>query len=233
VKERPILFSGEMVRAILAGRKTQTRRVVKPQPPCGCEYVIDGANSHALCRTIERPEVWVPPTGKSVDHRLPCPYGQLGDRLWVKEGHYYRKFLPYATSNDVVYRADHVGTSHPPMGVGRPWRPSIHMHRWASRITLEIVAVRVERLSAISGADALAEGVSLTDFWTPKELNSRPFEEKWWDDCHFWNNYPQIAYRRLWESINGAGSWEKNPWVWVIEFRKVPAPDASCLAPSK
>lgn len=95
------------------------------------------------------------------------------------------------------------------------------MPRWASRITLEITDVKVELLQDISGDDAMAEGVDQTEFWTPKELEGRPFEEKWWDDYHFWNHYPQMAYRRLWESIHGSGSWDLNPYIWAISFKRI------------
>lgn len=85
MKERGMIFNAEMVKAILEGRKTQTRRPIKPQPPCDCEYVINGAGSHAICRSIENNNLFVPPTAKSKDHRLKSPHGRVGDRIWVKE----------------------------------------------------------------------------------------------------------------------------------------------------
>jgi hypothetical protein len=198
VKARPILFSAEMVCALLAGTKTQTRRIVKPQPPCGCEYVINGAYNAALCHSIERPEVWVPPTARSVDHRLPCPYGQPGDRLWVKETWCE---LDDGVDRPIAYRADN--WTECPSADGK-WRPSIFMSRAASRITLEITAVRVERLQEISEADAKAEGCIVDPWHYPCSLTPG-----------------KSTYCTLWESINGPGSWEANPWVWVIEFRRI------------
>ena len=176
--ERPILFSGPMVRALLTGTKTQTRRVAK-----------EFAGRDDLDAILRRfPE------------QSGCPYGQPGDRLWVREAHWWFKdehdpvtgyFPPKLTIEDVEYRAD--GDD------GRKvWRPSIHMPRWASRITLEITGVRVERLQDISEADAVAEGV-YTDPACPA----------------------YDGYRTLWDQINGSGSWDLNPWVWVVEFRQV------------
>ncbi len=181
MSEHPILFSAAMVKAILEGRKTQTRRVIKPQPIHNIKHreyiaVIDGSKKQ-------------------------CPYGQPGDRLWVREtwqlseeaGMYYPETgrLPdtlceYAADYSEVERKD-----------GGPWKPSIFMPRWASRITLEVVKVRVERLQDMSYEDAVAEGID--------------------------HIYPQgrLQFRMLWDSINakrGYG-WDVNPWVWVVEFK--------------
>jgi len=207
MKERPILFSGPMVNAIRDGRKTQTRRKVKPQPPFGCSYAANGAMTHALCfadgpgGTIAS---WVPPTPKSADHRLPCPYGQPGDRLWVKETF---KLNANLAGIRVTYREGlhecQVEFGSLPDSCQIPddnhWRPSLFMPRWASRILLEIAAVRVEWLQDIRDTDAINEGVP--DY--PDFVGDSPVED----------------YRALWESINGPGSWEANPWVWVIEFK--------------
>ena len=101
------------------------------------------------------------------------------------------------------------------------------MPRWASRITLEVTAVREERLQDISADDALAEGVFQTEFWKPKEVEGRPFEERWWDDFKFWQNYPQIAFRNLWDSINGKRApWSSNPPVTAITFKVITEPAA-------
>lgn len=217
-----MLFSAPMVRAILAGTKTQTRRVVKPQPPCGCSYSINGAQSHALCFKSET-TTWVAPTPKSTDHRLQCPYGQPGERIWVRETWAaWSSFSDEAdevegTAQDLVergisrahisYRADY--QTH-----ADRWRPSIFMPRWASRITLEIVSMRVERLQEISEADALAEGL----YPNPKYAHAKLYT---WDGIQGNSNNPIYAYQLLWESINGAGSWELNPWVWVVEFKRI------------
>lgn len=180
--ERPILFSAPMVRAILDGVKTQTRRVVKfPDRPMKYKYsesdwMIDGE-----------------PIGRS-------PYGKPGDRLWVRE-----TFSEFDTLNGMVcwYKAE---SDDPDYWHNVTWRPSIHMPRRLSRITLEIVAVRVERLHDISEADAIAEG-------TAGGHGSIP--------GYGYSATPIEHYRHLWESLNGHGSWAANPWVWVIEFKRV------------
>ena len=212
MRERPILFSGPMVRAVLAGTKTQTRRAVKPQPPMGCEYIINGAYSHALCRSIENPDLWVPPTARSTDHRLPCPCGQPGDRLWVREA--WNVMTADGGKRTVFYRAD----EDDPDWHGLKWKPSIHMPRRASRITLEITGVRVERLNEISEEDAKAEGIAphRKGGWCweqpPKGIEGTN---------HFGAKTARDAYSDLWGAINGPGSWEQNPYVWVIAFRRV------------
>ncbi len=235
MKERPILFSGPMVRAILEGRKTQTRRVVKPQPPFGCEYGINGAESHALCSKIGDVACWVPPTGKSVDNRLLCPYGQPGDRLWVKEtfwiddfnfypkGRLPKTWPPELDENALIYAAD--GSCCQQLGEcecegnGATLRPSIFMPRWASRITLEIVRVRVERLQEISEDDAKAEGIESHP--PPEERYGWKYYGKELERLNQWTLNPRWSYESLWESINGKGSWDANPWVWVVEFRRI------------
>ena len=203
MKERPILFSGPMVRALLAGTKTQTRRVVKPQPApdqqprtvigsSGFVYVMDNAP------LLSYPEV------RRV--RWDCPYGQPGDRLWMREsfsgpwcmeaqdGIAAAPPSKWGESSQIWYWAD----GEPTHGDWTRPRPSIHMPRWASRITLEITSVRVERLQDISEADAIAEGV-YTDPASPA----------------------YDAYAQLWDEINGPGSWAANPWVWVLELRRI------------
>jgi hypothetical protein len=146
-----------------------------------------------------------------------CPYGQPGDRLWVREtwadleqlsaGNYQRQ---------AIYRADGIeqyGDEDEPVNVTAPdmrWVPSIHMPRWASRILLEVVSVRVERLQDISDQDAIAEGIGLNTSAAGVPMTVPAGE-----------TLPRVAYRALWESINGTGSWDRNPWVWVVEFRRV------------
>lgn len=188
--EKPILFSGPMVKAIIEGRKTQTRRVVKGVDPIeDLKFSSpDGTRHRRVCSGAYGP--WVT-----------SPYGKPGDRLWVKE-----TFQPVQLASEVTqwrYRAtDEKGLAN--------WKPSIFCTRKASRITLEIVAVRVERLQDISQEDAIAEGLHRDELglWT-------------------WGNYPSgatnpvYAYELLWRMINGDESWESNPWVWVIEFKKI------------
>lgn len=217
-KERPILFSGAMVRALLAGTKTQTRRVVKPQPPADKQRVA-----------WYEPGVmgWAPPEIPSQHwHKVRCPYGQPGDRLWVRET--FIQGFPVDPLTDSLqqwdadgnelpkktwYRADNsdIGwTDDDGWQVNVPWKPSIHMPRAASRIALEITSVRVERLQDISDADCVAEGCGALASAIGCPMTSAPGE-----------TIPRAMYRALWESINGSGSWDANPWVWAVEFRKI------------
>ncbi len=212
--DKPILFSGEMVRAILEGSKTMTRRVVMPQPSYEYDHAPHLHNVGDVC--LSNLTGWplivkrIGRFGKTASAMF--PYGVAGDRLWVRE-----TFLDAskALAGRVLYRAD--GDS------ACAWRPSIFMPRELSRITLEIINIRVERVQDIDANDALAEGVSHTPFWQPKDVESRPFEEQWWDDFYFWSHYPQIAFRALWDSINAKRGfdWNVNPWVWVIEFKRL------------
>lgn len=205
-KSRPILFSAPMVRALLDGRKTQTRRMVKPQP-------IQDAGGKVY-RWISR--------GRDVNvehmNAAMCPYGVPGDRLWVKHGHWLKpasdltEAIAWSPEFPCAVHRDYRGTwtsdiASPQSDIdkhgGFRKRPSIHMPRWASRITLQVTSVRVERVQDISEADAVAEGM--------KPRPSEPY------DCM---DDPREQYRFLWDEINGKGSWESKPWVWVIEFRK-------------
>jgi hypothetical protein len=178
MKERGILFSGPMVRAILEGRKTMTRRVVKPQP-------VD-IHGSAFMKTIK------------------CPYGKPGDRIWVRE-----TFRREDLGEKVWYRADWNEKDAKELFIDQSggWKPSIFMPRWASRITLEITNVRVERLQGISQDDAKVEGADGIDWGHGRDYGGPP-------------DYIG-GFKRLWESINGPGSWTANPWVWVVEFRRV------------
>ena len=190
MKERPILFSAPMVRALLAGTKTQTRRIIKPQH-------LAFFNQDAAAMLSD----W---------NERPLPYGQPGDRLWVREtfGHFERN-QHFKPGCNVYYRADGNCLEL------EPWRPSIHMPRWASRITLEITSVRVERLQEISIEDAKAEGA-----WGPDDSIVQKVADYFGTDIFSAN--PRKAFQMLWESINGPDSWAANPWVWAIEFRRVP-----------
>lgn len=182
MKERPILFSGPMVRAILDGRKTQTRRAIKLPLKCKAHGVsINSISQRDQSEILQY-----------------CPYGQPGDRLWVKET------FAYAGSEinlvpGFVYRATDPDWS---TLVGFRWKPSIFCTRDASRITLEITAIGIERLQAITTRDALAEGVAYDV--------SKP------------DGAPAAVFRTLWQSINGPDSWAANPWVWVIYFKALP-----------
>ena len=209
IKERPILFSADMVRAILDGRKTQTRRHGKPvrHPDLGNIYDVGAlVLEHEPQHVIERA----------------CPYGRPGERLWVRESFALSAIDPDGLppeddpgNYDVIYRAD-----PPPVGwidgdgkkAAIPWKPCIHMPRWASRILLEVVSVRVEKLGAISEADCIAEGCAGGHGSIPGyAYAATPIEH----------------YRALWDFINGAGDYDKNPWVWVVEFRVLKTGEAN------
>ena len=209
MKERPILFSGSMVRALLAGTKTQTRRVVKPQP-----RRVDGGVPFG-----DAPQWAHAEPGTAMMH---CPHGKRGDRLWVREA--FCKIIGQSGGwIETDYRATYthgfrLGDS---LGIRKKWTPSIHMPRDASRITLEITSVRVERLQDISEADARAEGCT---------QNHNGY---FWGGPHQTGGLKQMAtalqaYQDLWESINGPGSWDANPWVWVLEFRRLNAEQSPC-----
>lgn len=196
IKERPILFSSPMIRDILAGRKTQTRRIVKsctdhgvmPCPYSGTGWAKIGDYDACTCSPVR------------------CPYGHVGDRLWVRETFvcgYEADDSGFLIMTDddgddipesIFYRADHedfdwYGSDGEKVRV--PWKPSIHMPRDASRITLDVLGVRAERLHAITDDDVKAEGSANL-----------------------------LAFSDLWKSINGADSWAKNPWVWVVTFKR-------------
>jgi hypothetical protein len=235
MKERPILYTGPNVRAILDGRKTQTRRVVKPQP-----FIDDMGNFHWNGWNFGqgsggRPHVQAiaSPIPSSRTKRVHCPYGRPGDRLWVRETFALQhcadgepppfddgRPIKFADENDEFappWMQPHYRATDPAPDLccerencaqcrdhdmGPHWKPSIHMPRWASRITLEITGVRVERLQDITLQDAVQEGY-------PIERETKTGHE------------PFIWFRDLWESINGPESWPANPWVWVIEFKRL------------
>ncbi|WP_353187445.1 hypothetical protein [Pseudomonas sp.] len=207
IKERPILFSAPMVRAVLDGRKTVTRRPVKVQPRSRADIGSYGKGQPF----IRNPDV----TKRNPE----CPFGNPGDRLWVRETWYcdHNEVMrgPYLKPDDLdviearddgtlVYAADGLT----PYETDQPvWKPSIHMPRWASRILLEITDVRVERLQDISRSDIRAEGLQC-----PPELASDDVSPNYRD----W--YPE-AWKELWNSTGG--DWDANPWVWVVEFKRV------------
>lgn len=215
MKERGIIFNAEMVRAILDGRKTMTRRVMKVQPSPDFSPMNMGLETDFTARWYTPGVVdkhgYLQPAKKQVfgvaseDEGYTCPFGAVGDRLWVRE----TWAEAGASAPDLkLYRAnypEHVPAHYenvPPAEEIR-WTPSIHMPRWASRITLEITGVRVERLASISDEDAGKEGYP---------ANPAPFGgrlDKW------------LWFRQLWDGIYPEQSFKHNPWVWVVEFRVI------------
>ncbi len=229
MKERPILFSGPMVRAILDGRKTQTRRVIKHQPP-GDVSLISVSRYHPTI--VDRHGEEAPGTeifgafSDGGEWGCKSPYGEPSDQLWVRET--WRGVVEinppgkttelgvarYVPDQEYCRRVEYQATHERD---GEPWRPSIHMPRWASRITLEVTSVRVERLQDISEADAIAEGIDKTaaGFWGT-------YGQREVDGTYS----PRLSYQCLWDSLNASRGygWEANPWVWVVEFRRIAMP---------
>jgi hypothetical protein len=229
VKERPILFSAPMVRALLDGSKTQTRRVVKLQVIADEMWTGGWRIEHrAVTMAVER---FNRTSGAPDGDPVICPFGQPGDRLWVRETH--RPIFGQTCGLIAVdYKADpqekwermrdHAGAPK--------WTPSIHMRRDYSRIQLEIVSVRVERLQDISEADAKAEGVA-PNWIGPLDKGPNGCGTEGWLGDEYQNYLHGVdgdpaytateSFRTLWDSINGAGSWAANPFVWVVEFKRV------------
>lgn len=223
MKERPILEDTDMVKAILEGRKTQTRRVLSNQPDKNCDEAFLGLDG-----------IWCfskPTLSKRISYSgddIKCPFGQVGDRLWVREAfmpdpsadsdhwndedslHTYYSWdgcgskvseLPKAlkTNKHVFYKAS---TNQPELSL---WTPNYRMPRWASRILLEITGIRVERLQSISKEDAKAEGCDYSTHPTAVEMG--------------FAIGAQTNFRHAWEKIHGDSAWDKNPWIWVIDFK--------------
>jgi hypothetical protein len=217
VKSRPILFSAPLVRALLEGRKTQTRRLIKWKP------IAPGWNLTASAMEAGYYHTGIPTSGwvlrsrghggcwNDRTHPLHCPYGVVGDRLRVREAWAVDDSLDMVIPYQLEFggrrpvRIHWMADGPKPDVFGRT-RPGIFLPREASRITLEITNVRVQRLQDISGSDAHAEGV---------DLNSPPPDGKGWPQSNI------ECYARLWDHINGAGSWDANPWVWALTFRRI------------
>lgn len=195
MNEHPILFGGEAVRAILDGRKTQTRRVINPQ-----SFKLDGGGHPYI--DMGYPDEW---DGAGLRRDILCPYGQPGDLLWVREtwnsDQQYASWKPSEIPQGapLYYKADESGKPDPD-GITPIWRPSIHMPRWASRIALRVTDVRVERVQDITDYDCQCEGLLHNNY----------------------SNNIRGQFTDLWDSINAKRgySWSSNPWVWVVEFRR-------------
>ena len=213
---KPILFSTDMVRAILAGRKTETRRIVKPQPVLGVmsddsqkrfEMFTGDSNPVGMtykgCRYDPWPQCFI---------KLESPYGKPGDVLWVREKWKKNELFigwpyHYYADNDTFTRPDN-----------EKWKPSIHMPRAACRLFLQITDIRVERLRDITEEDARHEGVLPCPFVVGNWKNYLPGDA---------DSYatPVGSFCSLWQSINGPESWEDNPWVWVMKFKQIEKPE--------
>lgn len=203
MKERGIIFSGPMVRALLEGRKTQTRRIVKP--PRG--WADRFPNVDPWCLRSPGAVWWWDGRHKHTGVKQDCPYGQPGDRLWVKEawGVLYPQYINDADEL-TFWKADYSNQELEEQILPK-WKSPLFMPRSRSRILLEITGVRVKRLQDISEEDARAEGVDISDEWTGCADDLTGSHAK--------------AYQFLWESINGSGSWDENPFCWVLEFRRI------------
>lgn len=221
MKERPILMSPPMVRALIADEKTQTRRVLLDQR----EAVSAFRQSPTLWGWHVRNEVMkaLPEDhqmhrGVNVFSSMKCPYGVEGDHLWVKED--WQAWTEYDALKPSDIPQNPSAILHSASRLNAPWdsrrRNARFMCRWMSRITLEITEIRVERLQSISEDDALDEGVSL--------LHMQAYDHErrdWFNDDEFQTFDPVRKYRLLWDTINGVGSWKSNPWVWVLTFKRV------------
>lgn len=226
MKERPILFNTEMVKAILEGRKTQTRRVLDNTHPVVTGFVPNG--EHGYWKGTAKSEQIIQQYITTFPLTIKCPFGVVGDRLWVREAfvpdpsadsdhwndedslHTYYSWdgcgskvseLPKAlkTNKHVFYKAE---ANQPELSL---WTPNYRMPRWASRILLEITSIRVERLQSISKEDAKAEGCDYSTHPTAVEMG--------------FAIGAQTNFRHAWEKIHGDSAWDKNPWVWVIDFK--------------
>lgn len=210
MKERPIIFSGPMIQAILDGRKTQTRRPVKPQPQC-FHSLLGETSKGFVFHGNDHPN----PTDSPNLLEVVCPYGRPGDLLWVRETHHISYDAPVAWP-DLPHKSSDLGVAYYRQGFDRSqtgirWRPSIHMPRWASRINLLINSVRVERVQDIGEEDAIDEGI----------------DQHMDDGVMYYGDYgrgyadPKMAFRALWDTIYSKKpeyNWQSNPWVWVIKF---------------
>jgi hypothetical protein len=267
MKERPIIMSGESVRAILDGRKSMTRRVVKVQPPSIFKHVCGNDSKNRMLNSkgervflfLDQPDMGYPfsevfGTQRFPDDAFKCPYGQVGDRLWVRESWgvvshafdenerlcdwipdrpalpihdmkfgkgYYNGHIIYEADGDFEWNAGDDAS----IETKSCWKSSMHIPREASRITLEITDIRVERLQDISNEDAMAEGVEFASGWEEECGEVYCTGEGWMDykSLDFGCGTPKESYITLWNTLNAKRDypWESNPWVWVVSFKVV------------
>lgn len=236
MKERPVLMNGAMVRATLrdVDPKTQTRRVIKPQP-LGYPWFWEGDDVDPDPQWFDSYCVGEEPCGaysEEINKPMRCPFGQPGDRLYVREtwqawqrtSYEHDEWQPIGVKDATAskqrayaggVRVDAIEYCADGKSAG-PWTPSIHMPRWASRITLEVTGIKVERLQDISEEDARAEGVERSDI--TGMYHPTPFA----GEVHAKLTARQ-AFESLWKAINGPDSWDANPWVWAITFKRIEA----------
>lgn len=210
IKDRPIMFNGPMVCAILEGRKTVTRRPVKATKAHANGFMM-----------LDHGKGWRPYNAfgdfasdhEGMEYPIACPYGKLGDRLWVRETCFINDYREASVPEqeraycEIHYRADGIPDFEGEEELIR-WRPSIHMPRWASRILLEVTDVRVERLQDITEEQALAEGI--------KKHSDGGYHVE--DGKHF-SDSPVESFACLWSSVGG--DWDANPWVWCVSFKRI------------
>lgn len=203
IKERPILFNTQMVRAILEGRKTQTRRILNCDHPVVTGFIPNGPyywQGTAISKAVEQQYI------STFPRLVKCPFGAVGNRLWVREKWRKTEISECGCSDNCncnFGRYDYFASSN---DTDAKWKPSIHMPRSACRLILEITNIRVERLNDISQIDSIREGChGLHEHDLGDETKASPKEQ----------------FKALWQEINGTDSWAKNPWVWVIEFRVI------------
>ena len=215
VKQRPILFTADMIRALLAGQKTQTRRIIRTQPHPGCTYCYDGmgmSEDDADWHYLERLDSLTGGYTEDYYTLAKCPYGLAGDELYVKETWAQTPGLVTSDKNGTYhYRADHDYRTDSDYN----WKSPLFMPKNVARLYLSLTDVAAERLQTISAADAIAEGIEPVagepggpPVYRLYQKKQRGIDESTPD--------PVESYRSLWESINGAGSWNNNPWVWVL-----------------
>ncbi|CAN7543776.1 hypothetical protein LJR130_003836 [Variovorax sp. LjRoot130] len=237
MKERSIAFSAPMACATLAGIKTQTRRALRVQPP---------AETKSFC-TYHHPDPrvhhWAFDGASLLDFAVPCPYGEPGDLLWGRE-HYRllpefdgvppreapRGLVRYEADGGIESLGEDISLADFADIIGKglgKFRPGMFMCRWMSRIELEVTRVRIERLQDITPADAIAEGLRAVTKdghifkYGIADSDGLPGTDDTGWPWHEWRQSPVDTYRRLWEKINGAGTWDTNPWVWAIDFKLV------------
>lgn len=219
MKEHPILFNTDMVQAILQGRKTQTRRVVKNIPD-ESQYLKEYPAHNAMdMYPFLKPDELQKPDNEKIATVISCPSGKVGDRLWVRET--FSPPMAGQINTAFMYKADYAQVITENKNIKGIWKPSIHMPKTAARIWLEVEEVKVERLQDISEEDAIAEGVLpllassmqlitqgqlYFDYSKPKQFFNEGLPALW-------------SFNSLWCSINGTESWEANPWVWAIKFK--------------